>query len=401
MRRKTYICDTIAIPRCDTKIQKLKNMNYPTTRFVFDRKKTATDKKAALVQVEIMHERKRKYVTTGVKIYKDQWNEKFGIVNRSDMKALNDRIDEIKRSIDLLITDMIKSEGVFSLDALGRRMNADKEKNMSFVEWVDDKICSRMDTTLSTKKTQRKLVTVLKDFGKIIEFSEITLPNIVRFDEYLRAKSLKQNTVWSYHKTLKTYIREAINLEIIKKDPYVNFKIKKGNSEWGRYVTPEEMEKIESAVMPTDSINKVRDLFVFQCYTGLAYSDLASFDRSRVRKKGNAYILSGERVKTGIPYIVVLLPKAMEILNKYDWQLPVITNQQYNMRLKIVADACGIEKPLASHYARRTCGMLLLNSGIPIEVVAKVLGHSNIKITQEVYARILDDSVVKAFEKLK
>lgn len=376
-------------------------MNYPTTRFVFDRKKTATDKKAALVQMEIMYERKRKYITTGVKVYKDQWNDRFGIVNRPDMDTLNGRIDEIKRSIDMLITELIKSDGTFSLDALDRRMNADKEKRLSFVDWVDEKICARMDTTASTKKTQRKLVTALKDFGKIIEFSEITLPNIVRFDEYLRAKSLKQNTVWSYHKTLKTYIREAINLEIIKKDPYTNFKVRKGNSEWGRYVTPEEMERIESMDMPTESIDKVRDLFVFQCYTGLAYSDLASFDRKKIYKKGDVHILSGERVKTGIPYTVVLLPKAMEILDKYDWKLPVITNQQYNMRLKIVADACGIEKPLASHYARRTCGMLLLNSGIPIEVVAKVLGHSNIKITQEVYARILDDSVVKAFEKLK
>ncbi len=376
-------------------------MNYPTTRFVFDRKKTATDSKAALIQVEIMYERKRKYVTTGVKVYKDQWNDRFGIVNRPDMDTLNGRIDEIKRSIDMLITELIKSDGTFSLDALDRRMNADKEKKLSFVDWVDEKICARMDTAASTKKTQRKLVTALKDFGAIMEFSEITLPNIVRFDEFLRAKRLKQNTVWSYHKTLKTYIREAINLEIIKKNPYTNFKVRKGNSEWGRYVTPEEMERIESMDMPTESIDKVRDLFVFQCYTGLAYSDLASFDRKKIYKKGDVFILSGERAKTGIPYTVVLLPKAMEILDKYDWELPVITNQQYNMRLKIVADACGIEKPLASHYARRTCGMLLLNSGIPIEVVAKVLGHSNIKITQEVYARILDGSVVKAFEKLK
>lgn len=376
-------------------------MNYPTTRFVFDRKKTATDNKAALIQVEIMYERKRKYVTTGVKVYKDQWNDRFGIINRQDMDTLNGRIDEIKRSIDMLITELIKSDGTFSLDALDRRMNADKERRLSFVDWVDEKICTRMDTAASTKKTQRKLVTALKDFGAIMEFSEITLPNIVRFDEFLRAKGLKQNTVWSYHKTLKTYIREAINLEIIKKNPYTNFKVKKGNGEWGRYVTPEEMKRIETMDMPTESIDKVRDLFVFQCYTGLAYSDLASFDRKKIYKKGDVFILSGERAKTGIPYTVVLLPKAMEILDKYDWKLPAITNQQYNMRLKIVADACGIEKPLASHYARRTCGMLLLNSGTPIEIVAKVLGHSNIKITQEVYARILDDSVVKAFEKLK
>ncbi len=376
-------------------------MNYPTTRFVFDRKKTATDKKASLIQVEIMHERQRKYMSTGVKVYKGQWDDRYGIVNRPDIESLNNRIDEIKRSIDEAITEMIKSDGAFTIDAFNRKMNADREKQLSFVDWIDEKICSRMDIVSSTKKTQRKLPSVLRDFGMIMEFSEITLPNIIRFDEYLRGKGLKQSTIWTYHKTLKTYVREAVKLEIIKQNPYINFKLKKGNSEWGRYVTPEELEKIATATMPTESIAMVRDVFLFQCYTGLAYSDLASFDKKKIRKKGDVYILSGERAKTKIPYIVVLLPKAMDILTKYDFHLPVISNQQYNMRLKIVADACGIEKPLASHYARRTCGMVLLNSGVPIEIVSKVLGHSNIKITQDVYARILDDAVIKAFEKLK
>lgn len=376
-------------------------MNYPTTRFVFDRKKTATDKKSALIQVEIMHERQRKYVSTGVKIYKGQWDARYGIVNRTDIESLNKRIEEIKRSIDETITEMIKSDGTFSIDAFNRRITADKEKQLSFVDWVDEKICSRMDITASTKRTQRKLTTALKDFGMIMEFSEITLPNIMRFDEYLRKKGLKQYTIWSYHKTLKTYVREALKLEIIKQNPYINFKLKKGNSEWGRYVTPDELEKIASTEMPTESISKVRDLFLFQCYTGLAYTDMATFDKKKIRKKGDVYILSGERAKTKIPYIIVLLPKAMDLLEKYGYKLPVISNQQYNMRLKIVADVCGIDKPLASHYARRTCGMVLLNSGVPIEIVSKVLGHSNIKITQEVYARILDDAVVKAFEKLK
>ena len=376
-------------------------MGYPTTRLVFDRKNTATSNKTALIQVEIMYERKRKYVTTGVKIYKDQWNDKCGIINRMDIDVLNGRITDVKADVDRLINTVLKNNGTFTFDALERLMTAEREKKISFIDWLDEKITARNDIKESSRKTQRKLVNALRQFGMIVDFADLTIPNIMRFDNWLKDKGLKQYTVWSYHRTMKTYINIACKLEIVPKNPYTLFKVKKGNSEWGRYVTPEEMEKIESAVMPTDSINKVRDLFVFQCYTGLAYSDLASFDRSRVRKKGNAYILYGERVKTGIPYIVVLLPKAMEILNKYDWQLPVITNQQYNMRLKIVADACGIEKPLASHYARRTCGMLLLNSGIPIEVVAKVLGHSNIKITQEVYARILDDSVVKAFEKLK
>lgn len=376
-------------------------MGYPTTRLIFDRKNTATSNKTALVQIEIMYERKRKYVTTGVKVYKDQWDDKYGVINRTDMDVLNRRISDAKTNIDGYVNMVLKNNGSFSLDALERLMAAEQEKKISFIEWAEEKIESRKDIAESSRKTQRKLVTALRKFGVIVDFADLTLPNIMRFDNYLKDKGLKQYTVWSYHRTLKTYVNMACKMEIIAKSPYTLFKIKKGNSEWGRYVTPEEIETIATATMPTDSIEKVRDLFVFQCYTGLAYSDLNSFDRKKIHKKGNVYILTGERAKTGIPYIVVLLPRALEILQKYDWQLPVFTNQQYNMRLKVMADACGIDKPLASHYARRTCGMILLNSGVPIEIVAKVLGHSNIKITQEVYARILDDSVVKAFEKLK
>lgn len=376
-------------------------MSYPTTRLVFDRKKTATDTKAALIQVEIMYERSRKYVTTGVKVYKDQWNNKGLIINRDDMYELNMRINEIKAHIDKFINNTIQEGEKFTLDKLERWLRNEQEQEKSFIEWVEERIASRNDIVESTKKTQMKLITALQDFSKITDFSEVTLPNIMRFDEWLSAKGIKQYTIWSYHKTLKTYVHEAFKLELIKKDPYTNFKIKKGESEWGRFVTEKELDILMNTKMPTQSLEHIKDLFIFQCYTGMAYADLTSFTKDMIRKKGKTYVLSGKRIKTKIQYTVVLLPQAMEILKKYDYKLPKITNQQYNMRLKVMADACGIDKPLASHYARRTCGMLLLNAGIPIEVVAKVLGHSNIKITQEAYAQILDDTVINAFKKMK
>ena len=157
---------------------------------------------------------------------------------------------------------------------------------------------------------------------------------------------------------------------------------------------------MRGADLPSDTLKRVRDLFVLQCLTGLSYSDLMDFDFSKVNLRRGQHVLSECRNKTGVSYTIVLLPEVMEILERYNNELPKISNQQYNLRLKVVAQATGIEKPIASHWGRRTCGMYLLNKGFTMEVVAKVLGHKSIKTTEAVYAKILDKSVEDAFRKL-
>lgn len=375
------------------------NTHYPTTRLVFDRKKTASKEKTALVQIEIMYARKRKYLTTGVRVYKDQWTDRAHVVNRSDMIVLNRRIDETKARIDTYINEIIKKGQTFDFDTFTRWLEADDTRKISFIDWVEGRIATRPDIAESTRRTQRKLVGVLHDFGLIVSFDELTSANVSKFGDWLQAKGIKQTTQWSYHKTLKTYIREAMRNELITKDPYANIKIDRGRSEWGRFLTPEEVERLEVAEMPTESIAHVRDLFLIQCYTGLAYADLMNANFRHAENVDGVRILREERKKTGVTYTTVITDKAMAILEHYDYNLPKISNVQYNLRLKIAAQAAGIDKPVASHYGRRTCGMLLLNEGFPIEIVAKVLGHSNIKTTQEAYARILDKTVAAEFAK--
>ena len=125
-----------------------------------------------------------------------------------------------------------------------------------------------------------------------------------------------------------------------------------------------------------------------------------AFDFQNVEYRDGQFVLSEKRQKTGIPFVVVLVPDAMEIIERYNRKLPKISNTQYNLRLKLIADAAGIDKPIASHWGRRTCGMYLLNKGFSMEVVAKVLGHKSIRTTEAVYAKILDKSVEEAFKKL-
>lgn len=140
-------------------------------------------------------------------------------------------------------------------------------------------------------------------------------------------------------------------------------------------------------------LNQVRDLFVFAANTALSYCDLAAVKREDIQTDGDVMYLKKKRGKTGVTYILPLNDTAIRLLEKYDFELPVISNQRYNSYLKEVADICGIRKTLTTHLARHTAATLMLNAGIAIEIVSKILGHSNTKITQH-YAKLLDKTVI-------
>ena len=114
----------------------------------------------------------------------------------------------------------------------------------------------------------------------------------------------------------------------------------------------------------------------------MAYTDLMDFSPEKLTVVDGVTVLSGKRKKSGETYVTVIYPALEKLLDKYNYQIPKCTNQSYNRALKILSMACDIDKPLATHWARRTCGMLMLNKGYSIEVVAKVLGHSDTSIPQ-------------------
>lgn len=374
-------------------------MIYPTTRIVFDRKHVSSNTKEGLVQLEVLYKRTRKYFSTGVKVTKNHWSPSGKVTGCMDMIVMNRRIDEMKRMVDKYIVGLMENEEPFDFDRFKAWMVASDEQGIGFVDWVEKRIAERNDIRKSTKRNHMKLVALLRKIGNIRTFADVTKKNVLKMDTYLHSTGIRQTTIASYHKFMKTYVHDAMSSGLIEKDPYIGVKIDIGKSVWGRFLTVDEVEAIEKAEMPTESLERVKDLFLFQCYTGLAYADLMRFDMSKAVKGEKYYLVTDDRKKTGEGYTVVLMEKAMDILKKYDYKLPKMTCEQYNMRLKIMADASKIDKPIASHFGRRTCGMLLLNYGFPIEIVSKVLGHSNIKTTQQAYAKILDRTVENEFIK--
>ena len=356
-------------------------MKYPTMRFVFDRKKVATKTHKGLVQIEVLSEGKRKWIGTGVKVYSDQWNDRKKIINSVEMIQLNQCLDEQLRVIQNWINELISKKEVF--------------------DFVERRIEERGDITESTKASHRTFAASLREFDRIIYFSDLTKANITLYDDWLHSKGYSQPTIYNYHKRNKRYIHEAMRFDLLKEDPYKGERFSRGKHAIRKYLTAEELKKVKDAQIDSETICRVRDLFVFQAYTGIAYADLAKFDfKHELQKRGDKYVILDARVKTDENYFIVLLSPAMEILRKYDFVLPKITNQQYNLRLKIVADYAGFDRNLTVHMARHTFATMCLNNGVKMENVSKMLGHTNVRTTQQ-YAKVLNTEVEKDFEMLE
>ena len=366
-------------------------------RFVFDRKKVATKRKKGLVQIEVMSERQRRWIGTGVRVYADQWDDRRKVVRSVDMIELNERLDLQMHDIQEYVNTLLRNEEAFDFTKLESHLK-EASRTVSFIGFMEKRINERADIRESTRKSQKVPLGALKGFGEISGMDSLTRINIERFDGYLHTRGYAQPTIANIHKVVKVYVREALKYGYIEKDPYFGMKIDKGKTSKRKYLTEDELSRMSECVIGSPMIARVRDLFMFQCYTGLAYSDLAKFDFSHdVEMRGGRYVVADRRQKTDEDYVIVLLPQAMDILYRYDMKLPILSNQKYNMYLKVAAEYAGIDKQLTSHCARHTFAVFALNNGVPIEVVAKMLGHANIRTTQ-VYAKILSGSVEKGFD---
>ncbi|MFY7918741.1 MAG: site-specific integrase, partial [Chryseotalea sp.] len=165
----------------------------------------------------------------------------------------------------------------------------------------------------------------------------------------------------------------------------------------------EELDSIIEKKFSIERLKQVRDIFIFCCYTGLAYADVQKLSRDEITTgiDGEKWIWTS-RQKTDTATRIPLLPQALEIINRYKDEpsclnkgrlLPVLSNQKMNGYLKEIADACGITKKMTFHTARHTFATTVtLSNGVPIETVSKMLGHRNLKTTQH-YAKILDIKV--------
>ena len=371
---------------------------------VFDRKKKATARREGSVEIRLTQMRQSAYFVTGIRLLPKHWHD-GQIVHRVDAAELQQTLDLMMKHVRQTINEQMEA-GNCTVDRVMAIVRQKEKGELSFLDFCQQRAEVRCyGRSADSKERYERFIRYLLHFGRIDTFADITDKNILEMDRQLAATGMKPYSKWqNYHRILNSFILDAIDAGHLSKNPYrwLNIEKDKSNGGIGKYLTKEEFMMIRNSDLPTDSLQRVRDVFVFQTYTCLSYTDLASFDASKITYVNGYPCYTSKRGKTKQEFTFLVLPAAMDILRKYDYKLPVISNVKYNLYLKSVAQMSGIRKPISSHWARHTGATMLLNEGgLDMEVVAKVLGHSSTKITRQVYAKLLDETVVKAMSKIE
>ena len=375
-----------------------------TTKLIFDRRKMASRTHEGYVEVRITIDRKTMYISTGVRVYKNEWAA-GRIVNRPDANVLNDRLAIIFEKVHEGINESVKQGVKLDVEIVKRMVWQQTEiikDGPTLLDWISDQI-PLLDIGQGTRKRYHTLMNRLTEYGKLTRWEDVTVENITLFDSWLHQLNdgaISDSAVYNYHKCLKALLHRADQFGKIDRNPYERMKLKRGEKENIEYLTEDEMKAFERLLVPDGSLMAVsHDLFVFQMYTGLAFSDMQAFDIRQYRKEGDTYRHTGERIKTGVAYVSQLLPPAVRIIEKYGGRLPKIDNADYNHNLKALGVMAGITIPLHSHLARHTFATYMLRNGAKIENVSRMLGHTNITQTQR-YAKVLAQSVHDDFDRV-
>ena len=385
-----------------------------STAIIFDRKKQATGEKEGTLEVRVTVERKSYYISTGMRVKRKYWAG--AVVARPDADALNSRLGTLVRRVNEKINEFIEQRRPVDVNEIREYMydgTAAAEKGDRLLEWMKKQIPA-LDVTDGTRKHYWLLYDRLKQYGRITAWSDLTVANIYEWDAWLRtltatnmarkdgeAHTISDGTIHNYHKDFKSILNRAIETGVLHQSPYDRLKGKFKRAEYDNYeyLTDEQVELILGIhPVPGTQMETVRDLFVFQMFTGLSFSDAQAFDIGSYHKERGVWVANGKRIKTGVPYISQLLPPVIDVLERHGWKVPQMPNQKYNAQLKTFGNAIGIDG-LHSHLARHTFATYMLSHDAKVQNVMRMMGHKKIEQTMK-YAKVLAKDVHDEFGRI-
>lgn len=389
----------------------------PVITYIYNRYGKASSTRDAVIELRFAYLNRQKYMSTGIRVYPKEWDSRHQrVINRMDAAILNKTLDKLMIEVRQVIYDMIEDAHI-DIFAIPARLDAKRKKAGTFPDFVKERLpIHKHGQSPLRQKAYDRFFNFLDEYGKFRQFSDVNEHTILELDRYLQKKKMMASSRWAnYHRFLNTFIRDAQKENLVTYNPYDRIRIDKGDDSQSieKHLSAEELRKLRSAVMPTERLDRVRDLFVFQCFTCMAYVDLAAFSAEKVKTVDGKDIIFGQRGKTGVEYQIPLLRPAKDILDKYDGHLPaaltskkkgrkgVMTNQQYNKALKEVVEAAGLGIHVTTHWARHTGATMLLNAGVEMDVIARVGGWSDTKVLRRIYAKLHPETVVKAVNKIE
>ena len=379
------------------------------TIIIYDHKNRGSEKDERPLEVRITIDRKSYYINTGIKVRRSEWKAGV-IVNRPNSEHLNTRLNIIYKNIENEVNAAIEEGRALDVADIRRRawIAQMDESSTSLLDWLSEQV-DMLTFASGTLQHYRTMLMRLHEFDGIRRWKDLTIENIYKWDAWLHKLpdqrgegTISDGAIYNYHKCLKALLNRAVLFDRLKQNPYdrLRGKFKRADKERIDFLTEDEMAAFVSLhPMSGSKMERVRDLFVFQLYTGLSYADTQTFDIADYKQIDGVWKNTGERIKTGVAYTSQLLPPVVEILQRYDMKVPKIDNSEYNLLLKGLGMACGIERTLHSHMARHTFATYMLRHGVPIEHVSKMLGHTNIKQTQR-YAKIVAADIHDDFSRI-
>ena len=368
-------------------------------------------------------------LSTGKTISKERWiftNSLRKVLKLEKEKVLKHYLDLYYLNAEKKFNELYKTDPEISLEVLKNELNGkpkEKPSQITIIEILDrynkyfkKKVIAGERSKSSLQKYLRCkeiLLAFLKKYAvEDIEVQEMIHAFIFELEEFLKYESnfkgkigIKNNSVVKYMKMYKTACNYSIKLDLLAKNPF-NIYDGKLSIKDAIFLTQHELNSIENKKISINRLDKVRDIFLFCCYTGYAPVDAVDLTEKNLFEdnKGNLWLMAN-RAKTEVRENVPVLPPALFIIEKYrkqqDGLIPKISNQKMNAYLKEIADLCGINKNLTWYVSRHTFATTVtLGNGVRLENVSAMMGHTNIKQTQH-YAKVLDVNIMEDMLKLK
>lgn len=368
-------------------------LNTLSIRVLFDRKKQATkprdpNPQDALIQLSVNLNTERRYISTQIRVYDGQFMA-GQVCNRPDAVELNKRINLYVSQICELVNTCDAENKMCTHKMIENLFYWRKTYNQDFIKWLNKTIEQRDDLAVGTRKHHRKVADYLRAIG-VLEWEDINIKTVRMIDGDLKNRKICLMTVNSYHKVIKSYLNIAIRDGKLEDNPYKLFLLSRAKAKVRDILTMEELQRLRNYKPTSQYMQHVRDLFLMQCYTGMSYSDLVKAN-FKVAKKGDT--ITDKRQKTGVEFTTVIMEPAREILKRYKYKLPVMPYDNYRRMIQPMLDDLGIRKKMATHNGRHTFATTVaLGSGVSMEIIAKMLGHADVKTTQ-IYARVQENMV--------
>lgn len=342
----------------------------------------------------------RIYLHTGITIEPGQWDERSRSVKNHDRAiAHNHTINQTIQSIHDYEKQCVLSGRRVTPDGL-KQFLGKKPVPGTFNDFMAGQVeLDRKRLAVSTYKSHLSILKRLNENG-FIRMDEYDRDTIARYHNHF-LKTMKQTSTAKPHKVIRKYVIRAVDLGLMKDNPYRQFKLPRERTRI-IHLTTDELNMIRK-YQGIDRLESVRDMFLFQCLTGMAYIDMQSLNHSDILQHGKIRYIEKHRHKVDrVPQLIPLMPEAEKILKRFAGHkrcFPDISNQKMNAYLKEIATIKGIIKPLTTHVARHTFATLMLEKGMPLEAISNILGHASIKQTS-VYAKIVISKIHNDMKRL-